>query len=41
MSLPKKKRAYDQLDCGSKGILATDTASDASTDSLKDRVLRS
>lgn len=41
VSSPKKKRAHDQLDSGSKGTLETDAASEASTDSAKDRTARS
>jgi hypothetical protein len=38
---PKKKRAHDQLDSGAKGTQDVDAASEASTDSAKDRTSRS
>ncbi|KAH8172676.1 ranBP1 domain-containing protein [Sarocladium implicatum] len=38
---PKKKRAHDQLESGTKGTREEDAASDASVDSAKDRTSRS
>jgi DEAD/DEAH box helicase domain-containing protein len=40
VSSPKKKRAHDQLDSGAKEPQEADAASEASTDSAKDRTSR-